>query len=230
MNDCCSVGINRKGEEMFQTEKTQQDRAYLEMLKPVIRRMSGINIQDMAVKAGGRLADTGDRIILHTLGKQVSVRIPECEIDPPLESWHALVLLHYLINADGMPPVGEWISFEDMRDGLVRGTKFAGSSARWFRSFLKGKKINGIEAACLALGGEITSGRGDSNIRVPFFPNFPMLISLWEADEDFDATGKILIERNADHYLSIEDAVTVGEILHKEIEKKHRIINETVPA
>ena len=36
---------------------------------------------------------------------------------------------------------------------------------------------------------------------------------IWFADEEFPASGKIFLQDHADHYLSVEDAVTVGEIL-----------------
>ncbi len=33
------------------------------------------------------------------------------------------------------------------------------------------------------------------------------------ADEEFPASGKLLLDASADHYLMIEDAVTAGQIL-----------------
>ena len=203
---------------LFHTGKEQQDRAYNEMMIPVRKRLSDADIFRLASNAGGCVSGTGDQILLETFGRQVAVHVPDGEITPALESWHALVLLHYILNADAVPPTGRWRSFEDMKDGLIRGTKFSGSSARWFERFLKGRQLGQVEAACLALGGERARGRGDINVRIPFFPHFPVLVSLWEADEDFDAAGKILLDGNADHYLTIEDAVTAGEIIQKRIE------------
>lgn len=39
------------------------------------------------------------------------------------------------------------------------------------------------------------------------------LVKIWFADEEFEASGKLYLSRSADHYLTMEDAVTVGEIL-----------------
>ena len=47
----------------------------------------------------------------------------------------------------------------------------------------------------------------------PFLPNFPVTLKVWFADEEFDASARMLLDASADHYLTIEDAVTVGEIL-----------------
>ena len=35
----------------------------------------------------------------------------------------------------------------------------------------------------------------------------------WLADEEFPASGKLLLDTSADHYLMIEDAVSVGQII-----------------
>ena len=164
------------------------------------------------------MTEDGRHIAISTLGTRVTVSIPDCEISPALENWHALVLLHYIANADGTLPAGEWMSFADMKDGLVRGTKYAASSDRWLEGFLKDKEPEKVGISCRKLGGEEIKGRGDFNVMLPFLPCFPVLVSLWEADEDFAACGKILIDRHADHYLTIEDAVTVGEIIQKRIE------------
>lgn len=202
---------------MFKSDKPQQDRAYNEMLQPVKEALAGRTAEDLAVNAGAQATDDG-RLLIRTLGEQIAVKIPDGELEPALENWHALVLLHYIINADGTRPTGRWMSFGDMKDGLIRGTKFATTSDRWFSQFLKGKPVEEVGKACEAIGGMPTEGRGDVNVLLPFLPNFPALLSLWEADEDFAASGKLLLDSSADHYLSIEDAVTVGEILHKRIE------------
>ena len=40
------------------------------------------------------------------------------------------------------------------------------------------------------------------------------------ADEDFPASGRLFLDRSAGHYLTIEDIVTVGEILLRRLEEQ----------
>ena len=47
----------------------------------------------------------------------------------------------------------------------------------------------------------------------PVLPRYPVTLKIWFADEEFPASGKLFLQDHADHYLSVEDAVTVGEIL-----------------
>lgn len=46
-------------------------------------------------------------------------------------------------------------------------------------------------------------------------PNYPVWLKIWFADDEFPASGRLLLDASAEHYLSIEDAVTVGELLLK---------------
>ena len=76
--------------------------------------------EDIAEKAGVRCADGAFQV--PTLGQTVTVRLPDCTIEPPLSNWHALTLLHLLDLADGTPPTGRTITLSQYKDGLVRGS------------------------------------------------------------------------------------------------------------
>jgi len=72
---------------------------------------------------------------------------------------------------------------------------------------------NTIEKICITLGGEEISTNADIAFRIPFLPRFPVIMKIWQADEEFPASGRMLLDASADHYLTVEDAVTVAEIL-----------------
>lgn len=56
----------------------------------------------------------------------------------------------------------------------------------------------------------------------PFLPRYPVIVKMWFADEEFPASGKMLVSGGADHYLTIEDAVTVGEVMFRRLEETWR--------
>lgn len=58
----------------------------------------------------------------------------------------------------------------------------------------------------------------------PFLPHYPIWLKVWFADDEFEASGKLLVSRSTEHYLTIEDAVTVGELL---LSKLKDILDET---
>ena len=42
---------------------------------------------------------------------------------------------------------------------------------------------------------------------------YPVLLQVWFADEEFAPSGRLLLDSSASHYLTVEDAVVVGELL-----------------
>lgn len=66
---------------------------------------------------------------------------------------------------------------------------------------------------CLKLGGIEKNAQADLCIELPFLPQYPITLNFWEADEDFSASGRLMVDSSAAHYLTIEDAVTVGELI-----------------
>ncbi len=48
----------------------------------------------------------------------------------------------------------------------------------------------------------------------------PVCMSIYQADEDYPAFGKFFVDAAADHYLSIEDPVTVGDLVLSMLEKR----------
>ncbi len=61
-------------------------------------------------------------------------------------------------------------------------------------------------------GAEIAAA-AEYAVRLPFLPRYPVTLQIWFADEEFAASGRLLLDESAGHYLGMEDAVTVGELL-----------------
>ena len=97
-----------------------EHRQFESMLAVARARLARHAPEDIAEKAGVRYADGAFQV--PTLGQTVTVRLPDCTIEPPLSNWHALTLLHLLDLADGTPPTGRTITLSQYKDGLVRGS------------------------------------------------------------------------------------------------------------
>ena len=59
--------------------------------------------------------------------------------------------------------------------------------------------------------------KADICAKFDFLPYYPLWLKIWLADDEFEASGKMLLSKSADHYLTVEDAVTVGGILMKHL-------------
>lgn len=72
-----------------------------------------------------------------------------------------------------------------------------------------------VERVSRVLGAEKIPSKADLSVVFSFFPNYPVTVNIWFADEEFGPSGKMLLSESADHYLTVEDAVTAGEVLLK---------------
>ncbi len=100
-----------------------------------------------------------------------------------------------------------------MRDGLVRGSKCDREAGARIGALLGGLSPEDAGAVCRALGGEPVEGKADFSCALPFLPRWPVMLNLWFADDEFDGSARLLVDKSADHDLSIEDAVAVTDIL-----------------
>jgi hypothetical protein len=67
-----------------------------------------------------------------------------------------------------------------------------------------------------SIGGVATSDMGDAALKVQAFPYVALTLVLWEGDDEFEPTGKILFDKNIRHYLSTEDiAVLSGMVVYR---------------
>lgn len=187
------------------------NRAFQEMLRPARERLFHRRPEDIAEKTGAVF--DGAALRLRSLGRETFASYPSFEPDPALDEWSALLLLHYLDLADGTPVSAETVSFGDLRDGLIRGTKFDRAAEDALGRFLDGKSPEQARKICEGLDASFPSARADLCAVFHLFPNYPLTVKFWWADDEFPASGKMLVSASADHYLSIEDAVTAGEVL-----------------
>ena len=196
----------------------EYNRAFAEMGKVARSWLAGRDPHALAKLAGVDFDPERMEFILRSLGREVRISWPECAIEGIEGDWYALLLLHYLHLADGAPLSGRQIAFSELRDGMVRGGGFDRDSAARLSRMLGDRAPEEVERAFAALGAEIVDSNADLCAVFPLFPRWPMTLKLWFADDELPASAKLLLNASADHYLSVEDAVTAGEVLIQELE------------
>ena len=122
-----------------------------------------------------------------------------------------ILILHYLINADGTPSTDKWISFRELPGGRGFYSAFQQQvSQPLARAF--GHDADGFIKAAEVLGGErLTFGSASFLFRI--FPRQWVAVVLDLADEEFLAWVNILFDGAASHYLPTEDWAVVSELL-----------------
>lgn len=122
-----------------------------------------------------------------------------------------ILLLHYLLTADGTPLAADWIAFRNLPGGLGYDAAFQGrANRRLARAF--GSTLPSFEAAARSAGGERLVF-GDASFSFRALPRVWLAVVLHLADEEFPASANVLFDASASHYLPTEDLAVLGGIL-----------------
>lgn len=193
-----------------------KDQMFYQMTQAALARLADRDPEEIARNAGVTYNRASQEFHVPTLGTEAMIRYPDFSVTPFLPDWHRLVILHYLDLADGTPLTGREISFGQMKSGLIRGSGIDRKCELTFQAY-PNLNAERLSALCKALGGQWISSNADGAFRIPFLPRFPITLKIWLPDEDFPASGRMFADASADHYLTIEDAVTVAELLLEKI-------------
>jgi hypothetical protein len=196
-------------------ELTKQ-KSYQQSFELACATTKGMDLGERAKKAGAdyqRLGN-GEKMIINFFSEPYQIHFPQVEFSSPAKKTVSLVtrilLLHYLIRADGSPLTGKWVGYKDIPGGLLYASVFArrvteplvrkfGRSAKWFKEI--GIKLGGDR-------GDV----GDASFILQVFPFIPCQYVLWEGDEEFPPTVQLLFDASVEHYLSLEDIVVLGQM------------------
>lgn len=193
----------------------KENRAFSEMLAVAQNRLAGRSPLEIAEKAHVIFDRVQQTFLFSSLGESIIVHYPSYSIEPQMDEWHHLAILHYLEMADGTPLGQKFIAFGELKDGMVRGGGFDRTCEQTMARYWGKKPLENLKAVCAALGAKLEDSNADLCAVLPFLPQYPVTWKLWLAEEEdeIDGSGRLFLNSSANHYLSIEDAVTVGTIL-----------------
>lgn len=122
-----------------------------------------------------------------------------------------ILLLHYLLTADGTPLAADWMSFRTLPGGLGYDAAFQGR-ANLRLAGMFGNDLSAFEEAARSVGGERLTF-GDASFSFRALPRVWLAVVLHLADEEFPASASVLFDASAGHYLPTEDLAVLGGIL-----------------
>ena len=180
-------------------------------------RIKEMDLEERAKRAGAdyRRVENGEKIILRFFSEPYHLHFPQIEFSSPTKKTVSLVarilLLHYLMRADGSPLIGKWVGYKDIPGGLLYASVFARRVTEpLLRKF--GKSTKRFREMGIELGGE-PAGAGDVSFILRVFPFIPLQYVLWEGDEEFPPAVQLLFDASVDHYLPLEDIVVLGQMV-----------------
>ena len=135
---------------------------------------------------------------------------PDPDHIPLEEGWHgrlyantAMAIYHILFYTKDQPKLsGNWVQNGSLDPRHVRHPQEDVLFNDFIKRFPEGK--GALEAACLVAGGKPLMAKADLAYMFYPFPQIPLQLNYWEADEDFPAQVKVLVDENITDYVHIE--------------------------
>ena len=133
-----------------------ENRAFQEMLQAAVKRLQNRSGEEIAAKSGAVFHSSRNVLEVLSFYETIEIQLPEFRINSNMDEWHYLTLLHYLDMADGTEGSQKLITFGNLKDGLIRGTKFDRTAEQKLEKLLQDKDPEKIQKACTSLGAEFT--------------------------------------------------------------------------
>jgi len=137
------------------------------------------------------------------------VRVEEVGSDVPVPMYIALLLMHYLIQACGIPEDGHWITYREMPGGTLFEKRFHQMAIQPLLN-VYGHDAEGLKQAGESLGGLPMDMAGDVAFRFMALPKIPISVILYLGEDEIPSTVNILFDAVAPSYLPTEDLSYVG--------------------
>ncbi len=120
-----------------------------------------------------------------------------------------IIALHYLLSGGKRRSTGEWISFREVPGGM---SYYGVYKRRAVMPLLKAfKTAKELMEAGRRLGWREGSV-GDASLLVEALPHIPIMVVMWEGNEEFPSEGDVLFDGSAKDYLPSEDFVKLAKI------------------
>ena len=196
----------------------KKQKYYRQAFDLACQQLKGLDLRERAEKSGAhfekRPHGKEGRISLNFFNAGYVVDLPDLLITSTEKKVVSLVakivLLHYLIKADGRPLSHQLLPYKEIPGGMLYAGVFARRAVEPLIPVF-GQSPEAFLDAGFRLGGR-KAEYGDVSFVLPSLPRIPMTYIIWEGDEEFPATIQLLFDKSVEGYLSLEDIVVVGEM------------------
>jgi hypothetical protein len=157
--------------------------------------------------------DTREWLIVPFFGQPRRVAWPDISVTPgagpgEISLTEQILILHYLLKADGQPLSGREIDFRSVPEGGFYWSAFVSRAKKPLLETF-GQDLDLYRRVVPALGGALRD-LGDASATFHAFPLVPVTHVLWSGDEEFPPEANILFDDTIPQRLSTEDIAALA--------------------
>lgn len=176
-----------------------------------------LDLAAVAPGIGGQMRE--GRLVLTCLGRDFEIT-PDGHISTNgrITPWMKILLLHYVRTAGSGRLAGKWVSYSELRGGMVKITSFQRDCEDPLRELFD-SSFDKVSGALARLGAEPATGFPSEHAwRITLLPRVPVVVLYWPEEGEFASRIKILFDASADRFLDAESLIFLGEGLVKNVE------------
>lgn len=208
--DCPHLGsdILKKFEGDIEKPNTIDEdmRDAVEALK---QKIPEIDLESAARRVGASFA--GNKLTLKVCGKDFSVNSKGMiSADIHVNPWVAVPVLRYILESDGKPVSGNWVSFRELKNGPERFSLFQQKCEKTLKAIAD--RYPALFKDMLDIfDGRRVETHFDSDISIVLrpLPRFPILICYWKPEEGLDSDLHVFFDAVSEENLDIESIYTL---------------------
>ncbi|MCI0468946.1 MAG: DUF3786 domain-containing protein [Nitrospirae bacterium] len=188
-----------------------------ELIQRLRVEIEGVEFSEIAEGIGAELKENA--LVIKCLGREFIVS-PDGEIKAHghLTPWMKMLLLHYIRTAGKGGLTDKWVSFSELKAGMIKATSFQRECEEPLRECLD-REFDKTSAVLIRLGAAKRECLPTKNAwRLDLLPKVPAVILYWQREEEFESKVKILFDSTADRFLDVESLIFLTEGLVKYIE------------
>ncbi len=201
---------------MFESERPEAYEKVYQELKP---RLAAADIAGAARELGLALRDGA--ALVPCLGREFVVGKDGVSLadggEAPVN--HRIVLAYYLTHGGRGENTGRFVPYRELPGGQDFARSLSQIVEERAARFFSGR-LEALAAAAAALGARPGDeyASADASFLFPALPKIPLLMTFYDADEDFPAEAKVFYDLTAPNFLDLECLAVLGLILVQELE------------
>jgi hypothetical protein len=189
---------------------------YKNARKLAIEKLATVSFDTILQRTGFESVEA-NRFRISFLNRVYHINFPELEFEDEAESQkevpiqEQILILHYMLSPAPSPLTHNWISYREIPGASFYYSAFVKRAIDPLKKVF-GQNIDGLLRAGEILGSK-TIDTGDAGYEFRLFPNIPVRLILWAADEEFPAEANIVFNENIRGSLSPEDIAWLAGML-----------------
>ncbi len=181
-----------------------------ELIEKLKKEVSGLEFEKIAPGIGAHIMDKS--MSIRCFGTEYIIA-PDGEISTKghINPWIKILLLHYIRTAGSGQPSGKWVSFSELKSGMVKTSSFKRECEDPLKELFD-KHFQVIERMLPALSGRRIKHQACENAWIiEALPKVSALILYWQETDEEPSSLKILFDSSADRFLDVESLTFLFE-------------------